>query len=182
MGSFFYNNRFIADLTFRNMVASLSIISSSPEETHSIGEIIGSIADASDLILLIGQLGSGKTVFTSGIGDGMGVNGRVASPTFVIVRWHHGSIPLYHVDLYRIETRDDVEGLGLEEYFNDGVCVVEWADRSLEIFPMERLTVQFQYGDNPEQRVMHVEGEGERYERIVGILESTFHNKKGSAR
>ena len=181
MGSFFYNNRFIADLIFRNMVASLSITSNSSDETHRVGEIIGSIADVSDLILLIGQLGSGKTVFTRGIGDAMGVSGRVASPTFVIIRWHRGRMPLYHVDLYRIETSDDVEELGLEEYFNDGVCVVEWADRSLEIFPRERLTVQFQYGDSPEQRVMHVEGKGERYERIVGILESTFYNNKVSA-
>jgi len=164
------------------MVASLSITSNSPEETHRVGEIIGSVADASDLILLIGQLGSGKTIFTRGIGEGMGVKGRVASPTFVIVRWHHGRVPLYHVDLYRIETSHDVDQLGLEEYFNDGVCVVEWADRSLEIFPMERLTIQLQYGDHPEQRVMHVEGEGERHERIVGVLGTTLHKNKISAR
>ena len=164
------------------MVASLSITSNSAEETRRVGEIIGSVANASDLILLIGQLGSGKTIFTRGIGDGLGVEGRVASPTFVIVRWHRGRIPLYHVDLYRIETSRDVDELGLEEYFNDGVCVVEWADRSLEIFPIERLTVQLYYGDNPEQRVMHVEGEGERYENIVGVLGSTLQRNKASAR
>lgn len=108
----------------------LELRSTSVEDTQRLGELLGGLLMAGDLVLLEGGLGAGKTAFTQGIGRGLGVVGTINSPTFTLLKEYAGRLPLYHFDLYRIEDPDELESLGFDDYFaGDGVSVVEWADR-----------------------------------------------------
>jgi tRNA threonylcarbamoyladenosine biosynthesis protein TsaE len=104
--------------------------SESVERTHALGRALGELARAGDVVLLEGELGAGKTAFTQGIGLGLGVAATINSPTFTILKEYEGRLPLYHLDLYRLDEPDELYELGFEDYFTgDGVCVVEWAER-----------------------------------------------------
>ena len=110
--------------------ASLDLPSESVEQTRRLGVILGGLLAPGDVVLLYGELGAGKTAFAQGIGRGLGVAATVNSPTFTILKEYMGRLPLYHFDLYRIESPDELYTLGFDEYFvGDGVCVVEWAER-----------------------------------------------------
>lgn len=109
-----------------------TFISASPEETERFGVDLGRAARPGWVVGLTGDVGAGKTRLTRGIARGLGVSGRVVSPTFALVLEHGGGrCPLYHLDLYRLDTLDQILGAGLETYFCDppGVVVVEWYDR-----------------------------------------------------
>jgi tRNA threonylcarbamoyladenosine biosynthesis protein TsaE len=104
--------------------------SASVEQTRRLGKALGALLAPGDVALLEGELGAGKTALTQGIGAGLGVRTVINSPTFTILKEYTGRLPLYHFDLYRIETPDEVYTLGFEDYFSgEGVCVVEWAER-----------------------------------------------------
>lgn len=104
--------------------------SHSPAETQQLGARLGRLLEPGDVVLLHGDLGAGKTAFTQGIGEGLGVRERVNSPTFTLLKEYSGRMPLYHFDLYRIEDAEELYTLGFEGYFiGEGVCVVEWAER-----------------------------------------------------
>ena len=106
--------------------------SNSPEETIALGEEWGRNAEAGWLIGLSGDLGAGKTQLVKGLARGLGITGRVQSPTFALVHEYGGGrLPLAHLDLYRLDTEEQIRGAGLEEYFLQpgGVVVVEWCDR-----------------------------------------------------
>jgi tRNA threonylcarbamoyladenosine biosynthesis protein TsaE len=108
-----------------------SLTTHSVEETLQIGELLGKLVEPRDVILLQGDLGSGKTAFTQGIGQGLNVPGTINSPTFTILKEYLGRLPLYHFDLYRLEGPEEFTTLGFEDYFDqEGVCVVEWAERA----------------------------------------------------
>lgn len=109
----------------------VGVRSGSPAQTHALGVRLGAVAEAGDVIGLTGALGAGKTVLTQGIAEGLGVEpGAVASPTFVLVREHRGRLPLFHVDLYRVDSPEAIERLGLDEYLEgEGVTVIEWAEK-----------------------------------------------------
>ena len=118
------------------MMQSLQIQSVNSEFTQELGRMIGEQAAAGDVFLLTGELGAGKTCLTQGIALGLGVEGYVRSPTFVLMTRHQGRLTLNHVDLYRMDNAAEAWDLGLdEELFGEGICVVEWADRAFEIFP-----------------------------------------------
>lgn len=104
--------------------------SSSYEETRQIASEFAKILSPGDIITLDGDLGAGKTAFTGGLAAGLGVNTLVTSPTFTIVNeYRSGSLPLFHFDVYRLTSMDDLYDIGWEDYINQGgVCVVEWAD------------------------------------------------------
>ena len=107
--------------------------SASVEETQRLGMLLGSLAQAGDIILLDGDLGAGKTAFTQGIGLGLGIGATINSPTFTILKDYRGRLPLYHFDLYRIEEPEEIASLGFDDYFDgEGVSVVEWAERGEE--------------------------------------------------
>lgn len=109
-----------------------STISKSPEETLTLGDQWGREARPGGVIALTGDLGAGKTQLVKGIARGLGVTDRVHSPTFTLVNEYEGGrLPLFHLDLYRLETREQIVGAGLEVYFDcpAGVVVVEWAER-----------------------------------------------------
>jgi tRNA threonylcarbamoyladenosine biosynthesis protein TsaE len=126
-------------------MGAIELRSASPEETRAIGERLGRVLEAGDVVLLYGDLGAGKTAFTQGLALGLGVprERRVASPTFTLVNEHAGRAPLYHVDLYRLEKVIEMEEIGMREYLEGvGVAVVEWAERLGPLTPDERLEVR----------------------------------------
>jgi tRNA threonylcarbamoyladenosine biosynthesis protein TsaE len=110
--------------------------SQSTEDTLKLGQRIGSFLKANDVIALTGQLGAGKTTLIQGIAAGLGVKDYVTSPTFIIINEYDGRLPLYHIDLYRLNEGLEVADLGIEEYFRrGGVTVIEWAERLGGLLP-----------------------------------------------
>lgn len=146
------------------------LISGSPDETHDFGRHLGELAQRGDVFLMTGDLGSGKTCLTQGIAKGLGIKEHALSPTFVIMREMHGRLPLYHVDLYRLDRLEETADLGLDDYFyGDGLSVVEWAEKALSLMPPERLLIEIAYiSDN--ERKLTLRPTGKRYEQIIGQL------------
>ena len=119
------------------------------QTTHRIGHIIGSCLGEGDVVLLDGDLGSGKTCLTQGIARGLGSEDNVRSPTFVIVAEYSGLIPIYHIELYRLEKIDGIDNLYLEEYlYGEGVCIIEWSDRTPDSFPLGSFSVRLEKVDH----------------------------------
>jgi tRNA threonylcarbamoyladenosine biosynthesis protein TsaE len=111
-------------------------MSHSRQATLRLGERLGRACAPGDLILLRGDLGAGKTTLTQGIARGLGISGAVNSPTFTLIKEYAGRLPLFHVDLYRLDDPEHVGALGLEDYLErGGVTVVEWADRGDPLWP-----------------------------------------------
>lgn len=117
--------------------------SKSPEDTFQIGMRLGKLAEAGEVYTLTGDLGVGKTVFTQGFAKGLGIEESVNSPTFTILQIYEGGrLPLYHFDVYRIGSVEEMEETGYEEYImGDGVSLIEWADLIEEILPRKRTRV-----------------------------------------
>lgn len=108
----------------------------SEEGTLTFAADLGKMAKKGDIFCLIGDLGVGKTVFSKGFAEGMGVEEHITSPTFTIVHEYEGNLPLYHFDVYRISDESEMEEIGYEEYFyGEGVCLIEWADLIPGIIP-----------------------------------------------
>jgi tRNA threonylcarbamoyladenosine biosynthesis protein TsaE len=126
----------------------LSIITNSPAETEELGVRLGRLAWPGAVFWLVGKLGAGKTCLTRGIARGLGVDGPVLSPSFVLVRELPGRIPLYHADLYRLDSPAELADLGLEEYiYGKGLTVIEWADKGQGFLPAEHLRIEIEYGE-----------------------------------
>ena len=116
------------------------------------------------IICLNGELGSGKTIFTKGIANALGITETITSPTFTIIKEYNGELPLYHMDVYRLDGNH--EGVGIEEYFNKGgVVIIEWADTIKEILPDNRLDIYFKVVDE-EKRVLTIKPHGKEYEEL----------------
>ena len=132
-----------ADLSLRDKKSAFR--THSPEETQEIGVKIGGQLNPGDVVALIGDLGVGKTCLTQGIARGAGVyqDQTVNSPSYILINEYEGKIPVYHIDLYRLEQLEDIIALGLEEYLEgDGICVIEWADRMGELLPENHIQVK----------------------------------------
>lgn len=129
-----------------NDQTSLELDSNSPEQTEAIGQALGLAAEGGELVGLIGELGAGKTRLVKGIASGLGLKDKdqVRSPTFVLIREHHGRLRLFHVDAYRLGGPAELLGLGLDEILEQGgLTVVEWADRVADSLPEDRLSLDF---------------------------------------
>jgi len=137
--------------------STLDIISHSAAQTQRLGVRLGELLQGGELILLNGQLGTGKTTFTQGLAQGMGITDNINSPTFTLLKEYpgqqHSGSPLgpargvgpalYHFDLYRLDNPEEILDLGFEDYFyGNGVCVVEWADKADLLWPAERLRIR----------------------------------------
>jgi tRNA threonylcarbamoyladenosine biosynthesis protein TsaE len=145
------------------------IQSHSVKDTLNIGKRIGRHLRQGDIICLCGNLGAGKTVLTKGIAEGLGIDReKVISPSFVLIRQHiHGVLPLYHFDLYRLNQPQDILALGYEEYlYNEGVAVIEWADKLEHLLPKEFLKVELSFKDES-QRMLKFIPVGRRYEDLM---------------
>ena len=116
------------------------------------------------IICLNGELGSGKTIFSKGIADAIGIKDTITSPTFTIIKEYEGELPLYHMDVYRLN--GETEGIGIEEYFTKGgVVVIEWADTIKDILPKERLDIKFKILDE-NKRLLILTPHGKQYEEL----------------
>jgi tRNA threonylcarbamoyladenosine biosynthesis protein TsaE len=145
------------------------------EETQEIAFFLGELVQQKDVILLEGDLGAGKTTFTKGFAKGLGVKRTVNSPTFNIIKEYKGRIPLYHMDVYRLEGSS--EDLGFDEYFmGEGVCVVEWAHLISDYLPNEFLKIIITHKENG--RMITLIPQGLRYELVCKelIKDDRFNN------
>lgn len=131
------------------------IISESKEDTFKLGKEFAKKLKQGDVVGLIGELGSGKTVFTKGIAEGLGIDQmNVTSPTFTIINEYEGKLKLFHFDLYRINSTDELESLGYEEYFyNEGVVVIEWAEKCIDVLPPGCYLIYFEYIDENKRKL-----------------------------
>ena len=125
------------------------------EDTRKFGLELAKNLKAGDVVALFGDLGTGKTTLTKYIAEGLGIKEMITSPTFTIVcEYHSGRLPLYHFDVYRLESGEDMFEIGAEEYFDgDGVCIIEWADNVAEVLPDETLCVFLEYGEKEGERI-----------------------------
>ncbi|UCG84564.1 MAG: tRNA (adenosine(37)-N6)-threonylcarbamoyltransferase complex ATPase subunit type 1 TsaE [Dehalococcoidia bacterium] len=152
----------------------MEIISSGVRRTRRLGAALGQRARDGDVILLVGDLGAGKTCLAQGIAEGLGVEGCVTSPSFVLLREYRGRLPLYHIDFYRLDTIEEVALLGLDDYLNgDGVCVIEWAEKGMDVLPGDHLLIEMEsLSANRRRLVFHPRGS--RYVEMIPQLKSSL--------
>lgn len=156
---------------------ALKLLTSSPEKTQYFGRLLGSLLGPGDFVALIGELGAGKTCLARGILSGLGVTSRVVSPSFNLIREYKGRLPVFHIDVYRLDSAHDMLDLGYEEYFYGfGVTVLEWADRVRDLLPPDYLGIRIWWDANyePETRWIEVEPKGQRYKGIVKALKERW--------
>ncbi|HZP26590.1 MAG TPA: tRNA (adenosine(37)-N6)-threonylcarbamoyltransferase complex ATPase subunit type 1 TsaE [Dehalococcoidia bacterium] len=146
-----------------------ALVSGGPEETRRLGERLGAVLRPEDVILLSGELGAGKTVFVEGLARGLGVAHAVSSKSFVLLGEYTGRIKLYHADLYRLESVEQVEELGLDDYCSDGALVVEWPERAWDLFSGDALVVRFSIVDES-SRELTLEARGPRGRELAVAL------------
>ena len=134
------------------------IISNSPAETEKIGEKLAQSLKGKEVIALFGGLGMGKTAFTRGLCRGLGVDDGVSSPTFALVNEYSGKFNIYHFDMYRVTTWDDLYSTGFFDYVNTGVLVIEWSENIEGALPDNSLKITISRGENDNQRIFEIEG------------------------
>ncbi|KRL13489.1 tRNA (adenosine(37)-N6)-threonylcarbamoyltransferase complex ATPase subunit type 1 TsaE [Schleiferilactobacillus perolens] len=148
------------------------------QETIRLGKALGELAQPGDVILLDGDLGAGKTTLTKGIARGLGISRPVKSPTFTLIReYPEGRIPLYHMDIYRLEN-GGAEDLGLEEYFEgDGVSVVEWSQFIPALLPEDYVRIALdRTGRDDDARRIKITAVGEEYMRYEDVTWSSHED------
>lgn len=119
----------------------IEINTNSPAETLALGRHLAALLRAGDIVLLAGRLGAGKTLFAAGIGEGLGVEEQLTSPTFILARVHEGFLPVVHADVYRLGSSAEFEDLDLPEQARDGVLLIEWGDAVAPGVPEDHLLV-----------------------------------------
>ncbi len=156
----------------------LDFISHSATQTIRIGQRLGELMRQGDLVLLLGDFGTGKTHLIKGIAQGLGSTDLVNSPSFVLINQYragpqHAGMPIYHADLYRIEDPGELAAIGLEEAWSgDGVCLIEWADQAGGRLPQEHLAIYLQHLSET-KRVLLFVPHGARYEALVAAFKRT---------
>jgi tRNA threonylcarbamoyladenosine biosynthesis protein TsaE len=143
------------------MTCAARTVTRSTDETLALAGAVGDLLRPGDVVSLIGDLGAGKTVFARGIARALGVTEPVVSPSFTIAREYEGRVPLVHIDVYRIDTIQELHDLGFEELVrDDAVTLVEWGDAIDALLPRERLDVRLHAGGVDEERAIELEGHG----------------------
>lgn len=139
---------------------------------------MGSMLTRGDVIALAGELGTGKTTLVRGMAQGMGIEAtEVASPSFTLVNVYEGPLPLYHIDLYRLENEGELLDIDYEEYIRgDGVVIIEWADRIPQAVPPNSLWIHVRYLD-AERREIAFQAQSDRSEKIVEELRRRVYNE-----
>lgn len=151
----------------------------SVQETIQFGKQIGQQLTGGEVLALTGDLGTGKTVLTRGIALGLGIPmDQVSSPTFTLIQEYPGSIPLIHVDLYRLERPSELSALGLEEYFTPStIVIIEWAERFPQILPSDHIAIRLEHGETEDIRLLSVSGTGSRSIRLVANIQKNRENQ-----
>ena len=158
----------------------MKLHSQSPDETRALAAALADLLVAGDLVLLVGDLGAGKTAFVQGLARGLEVEEPVTSPTFTIVQEYAGRLPLTHVDVYRLERVQDLYDLGLEERGDRGVTVVEWGDLVEQAVPAEHLVIRIEPGAADTERVLELSCHGPRWRGRQDALEHAVSEQAGA--
>ena len=124
----------------------------SVDATRALAAAVADLAKAGDLVLLVGDLGAGKTAFTQGFAARLGIDEQITSPTFTLARSYKGRLKLHHLDVYRLENVQEAEDLGLGELIEEGVTLIEWGDTIAPALPADYLEVRFAYGEGDDDR------------------------------
>jgi tRNA threonylcarbamoyladenosine biosynthesis protein TsaE len=148
------------------------VVSPDPATTAALGARVAERLFPGAVVCLSGDLGAGKTCFTQGLARGLGVEGPVQSPTFILVQeYPEARVPLRHADLYRLDRREEAVALGLEERVGyDGAWVIEWADRFPDLWPDDRLELRFEHAG--EARVVLAVATGPRHAALLGAFDA----------
>lgn len=141
-------------------------------DTEKIGKIISSCLEKGTVICLDGDLGVGKTALTQFIAKEFGVKEYITSPTFTIIKEYEGILPFYHMDVYRIDSEDDMYDLGYDEYiYSEGVTIIEWSHKIRGILPDEKIDIEIQRLTDT-SRIMTIEGKGKVYDKLAEELKN----------
>jgi tRNA threonylcarbamoyladenosine biosynthesis protein TsaE len=144
------------------------------KQTVALGNALGKTAEPGDIITLEGTLGAGKTTLTQAIGRGLEIDPGIyiTSPTFSLMHEYQGRLPMYHLDLYRLGSEDEIEALGFNEYiYGKGLSVIEWAERLGDMMPFERLHIQISISGD-ESRTAQLIAHGESWQKRVADIVS----------
>ena len=134
------------------------IVSKSTNDTEKIGESVANKLCGNEVIALFGGLGMGKTAFTRGLCRGLGVNDGVSSPTFALVNEYHGKYNIYHFDMYRVTSWEDLYSTGFFDYLDNGVLVIEWSENIEGALPENTIRINISNGDSDDERTFEIEG------------------------
>jgi tRNA threonylcarbamoyladenosine biosynthesis protein TsaE len=152
------------------VMSELSVETSSPAETRELGRRIGALIEVPLTISLTGELGAGKTVFVKGLCEGLGVRDLVTSPSFIIVNEYEGRLPVFHVDLYRLDSDEEIRSTGLDDLLReDGVTVIEWAEKAAGRITRPVLDVFLEYAGESCRRI-RITARGEEAAALVDKL------------
>jgi len=144
------------------------ITTSSAKETQGLAASLSAFLVAGDVMSLCGDLGAGKTCFTQGLARSLGIRERITSPTFNLIKEYKNTLPLYHFDIYRLNTPDELYDLGYEEYFfGDGITVIEWGDKIRSLLPEAYLRIEFKRLTDDNARELVISYKGARWEKVV---------------
>ncbi len=139
----------------------IRLATKSVDDTRALAAEIAGLAAPGDLVVLAGDLGSGKTAFAQGFAQGLGVDEQVTSPAFILVRTYEGRLPLVHLDVYRLDTMQELVDLGIAELLDEGaVTLVEWGDAVTPALPADFLEVRLEATDSPDDRLVTVRSVG----------------------
>jgi tRNA threonylcarbamoyladenosine biosynthesis protein TsaE len=158
-----------------------TVVTRSADGTRAFAQRLGALLRAGDIVLLAGDLGAGKTVFTKGIAVALGISEPVVSPTFTIVREYDAAVPLVHVDVYRLDHLQELHDLGLDDLVGDDtVTVVEWGDRVSAALPADRLDVRIETADDDDHRLITIEASGVSWAARRASLQALADEGDGS--
>jgi tRNA threonylcarbamoyladenosine biosynthesis protein TsaE len=148
----------------------IELLAQTAEDTRAVGEAVASLLRPGDAVALTGELGAGKTTFVQGAARALGFDGHVVSPTFTLVREYEGRLPIFHVDVYRLERIQEVLDLGLDEMASVGVIFVEWGDAVGGLLPDEHLVIELTVPGLGDARKLVLVGEGPSWDARWGPL------------
>lgn len=149
----------------------LTVETCSSGETEELGERIGRALQGGAVLALIGDLGAGKTTLAKGISRGLGVSALVHSPTFTLIHEHAGRVPVYHLDLYRLDSAAELLDLGWEDYlYGEGVCIVEWAEKAPDCLPGDRIEIRIT--SDGDSRRFEIRGMGPTSSEMIAKIQS----------
>ncbi len=144
------------------------------DETRALGGAVATLVDAGDVVVLVGDLGAGKTAFVQGFAASLGVTAPVTSPTFTLANRYGGRLVVNHLDVYRFDCPEEASDLALPELLDDGVTLVEWGDTIASALPSEHLSVIIRFGEGDDDRSFEMRGQGEAWNRRADRLRAAL--------
>ncbi len=137
----------------------LEIVTDSPAQTEELGRRIAQKLGGGEVLALFGGMGMGKTAFTRGLADGLGISSGVSSPTFALVNEYHGRLTVYHFDMFRVDSWDDLYSTGFFDYLDtEAVLVIEWSENIEGALPPDAIRIEIAAGKTEQERVFQIEG------------------------